>query len=87
VEEIIEQGEGARGEWRTAHYGRFLAVWQEYHDLRQADLSFEPARHVLPAYTRQPFGIETPQPIITDPLTHQVAELAVMAYERLCCIC
>jgi hypothetical protein len=53
VEEIIEQGEGARGEWRTAHYGRFLAVWQEYHDLRQADLSFEPARHVLPAYTRR----------------------------------
>jgi hypothetical protein len=81
VEEIIEQGEGARGDWRTAHYGRFLAVWQEYHDLRQADPSFEPARPVLPAYTRQPFGIETPQPIITDPLTHQVAELAVMAYE------
>jgi hypothetical protein len=39
VEEIIEQGEGARG------------------------------------------GIAAPQPIITDPLTYQVAELAVMAYE------
>jgi hypothetical protein len=36
---------------------------------------------VLPAYTRQPFGIAAPQPIITDPLTHQVAELAAVAYE------
>ena len=81
VEEIIEQGEGARGDWRTAHYGRFLTVWQEYHDLRQRDPSFEPARPVLPVYTRQPFGIAAPQPIVTDPLTHQVAELAVMAYE------
>lgn len=81
VEEIIEQGEGARGDWRTAHYGRFLTVWQEYHDLRQRDPSFEPARPVLPAYTRQPFGIDAPKPIVTAPLTHQVAELAAIAYE------
>jgi Ferritin-like len=26
VEEIIEQGEGARGDWRTAHYGRYHHV-------------------------------------------------------------
>lgn len=81
VEEIIEQGEGARGDWRTAHYGRFLTVWQEYGQLRQRDPSFEPARPVLPAYTRQPFGIAAPQPVNTDPLTHQVAELAAVAYE------
>ena len=81
VEEIIEQGEGARGDWRTAHYGRFLTIWQEYQDLRQRHPSFEPARPVLPVYTRQPFDIAAPQPIITDPLTHKVAELAGMAYE------
>jgi hypothetical protein len=81
VEEIIEQGEGCAGDWRTAHYGRFLTVWREYGELRQRDPSFEPARPVLPVYTRQPFGIEAPLPVITDPLTHQVAELAVMAYE------
>jgi Ferritin-like len=81
VEEIIEQGEGARGDWRTAHYGRFFTMWQEYQDFRQRDPSFEPARPVLPAYTRQPFGIVAPQPIITDPLTHQVAQLAAVAYE------
>jgi predicted amidohydrolase YtcJ len=30
VSEIIEQGEGARGDWQNAHYGRFLAIWDEY---------------------------------------------------------
>jgi hypothetical protein len=81
VEEIIEQGEGARGDWRDAHYGRFLAMWDEYRDLRERDPSFEPARSVVPAYTRQPFDIEPPQVVITDPLAHRVAELAVLAYE------
>ena len=56
-------------------------MWQEYHDLRQRDPLFEPARPVLPVYTRQPFGIAVPQPIITDALAHQVAELAAMAHE------
>jgi Ferritin-like len=81
VEEIIEQGEGARGDWRDAHYGRFLGVWEEYHELRRRDPSFEPARPVLPAYTRQPFDIADPVPVITDPLTHAVAELTALAYE------
>ncbi|MGH8918128.1 MAG: ferritin-like domain-containing protein, partial [Actinomycetes bacterium] len=27
VELIVEQGEGARGDWRDAHYGRFLGMW------------------------------------------------------------
>jgi hypothetical protein len=81
VEEIIEQGEGARGDWRDAHYGRFLAMWEEHRDMRQRDPSFEPARPVLRAHTRQPFDIPAPQPIITDPMAHHVAELAVAAYE------
>jgi hypothetical protein len=81
VAEIIEQGEGARGDWRHAHYGRFLGMWEEYHELRQRDPSFEPARPVLAAYTRQPFDITAPVPVITDPLTLRVAELAGIAYE------
>jgi Ferritin-like len=81
VEEIIEQGEGARGDWRNAHYGRFLGVWEEHQALRRSDPSFEPAHPVLPVYTRQPFDIPTPQPVITDPLTHRIAELAGLAYE------
>ena len=81
VQEIIEQGEGARGDWRQAHYGRFLAVWEEYHALRAEDPAFEPARPVLGAFTRQPYDLPAPQPVVTDPLTHRVAELAGLAYE------
>jgi hypothetical protein len=83
VEEIIEQGEGARGDWREAHYGRFLNIWEEYHALRESDPSFEPARPVHPGFTRQPYDIATPQPVITDPLAHHIAELAGIGYEML----
>ena len=81
VGEIIEQGEGARGDWQNAHYGRFLAMWEEYHVLRDRDPSFEPARPVLAAFVRQPYDVEAPQRLITDPLTRRVAELAVVGYE------
>jgi hypothetical protein len=81
VEEIIEQGEGARGEWQDAHYGRFLGIWEEFGRLRRADPSFEPARPVLAAFTRQPFDVPAPQRLITDARTHHVAELAAVAYE------
>jgi hypothetical protein len=81
VSEIIEQGEGARGDWRDAHYGRFLTIWDEYHALRDADPTFEPARPVLAAYTRPPFDVVEQVPLITHTLTHRVAELATVAYE------
>jgi hypothetical protein len=81
VEEIIEQGEGARGDWKQAHYGRFLAMWEEYHALRAADPSFEPARPVIPAFGRQPYDIHHPVPVITDPRSIHLAELAGTAYE------
>jgi Ferritin-like len=81
IGEIIEQGEGARGHWQDAHYGRFLKIWEEYHALKEHDPSFEPARPVIAAYLRQPFDIPTEVPLITDPLTHRVAELGTIAYE------
>ena len=83
IEEIIEQGEGARGEWRSAHYGRFLGIWNEYHKLRDQDPSFEPARPVIPAFTQQPYDIDEPQPQPAEPLTRQVAELFNLGYEVL----
>jgi len=81
INEIIEQGEGARGDWRDAHYGRFLGIWDEYHAMREADPTFDATRPVLAAYTRHPFDIPADVPLITDPLTHRVAELATVAYE------
>jgi hypothetical protein len=83
IEEIIEQGEGARGDWQPAHYGRFLGIWEEYRRLREEDPDFEPARPVIPAYTRQPFDIAEPQPLLTDPATRGVAELFNLGYEVL----
>lgn len=73
IGEIIEQGEGARGDWRDAHYGRFLSIWEEYHALKERDPSFEPARPVIAAYLRQPFDIPVQMPVIGDPLTRRVA--------------
>jgi hypothetical protein len=81
IEEIIEQGEGAQGDWRNAHYGRFLAITEEYEQLRERDPSFQPARPVLAAHFRQPYGVVAPQAVVTDPQAAAVAELASIAYE------
>jgi hypothetical protein len=83
IEEIIEQGEGARGDWQPAHYGRFLRIWQEYQQLREQDPSFDPARPVIPAFTRQAFDIPEPQPLLTEPATRAGAELFNLGYETL----
>ena len=34
LERIVEQGEGATGDWATAHYGRFLGMLDEYLAMR-----------------------------------------------------
>jgi hypothetical protein len=83
LDEIIEQGEGARGDWRPAHYGRFFGIWDEYQKLREQDPSFEPARPVMPAFTQQPYDIDEPAPQPAEPLTRQVAGLFNLGYEVL----
>ena len=70
---IVEQGEGVRGEWRTAHFGRFLEVFEEYLALLDADPAFDPARPVCAGTVRQRGGTDVP--IIDDPTTAQVADL------------
>jgi len=83
INEIIEQGEGARGDWRPAHYGRYLGIWAEYAKLTQASPAFEPAFPVIPAFTRQPYDLTEPQPLLTDPLTRSIAEVFNLGYEVL----
>ena len=83
INEISEQGEGARGDWRPAHYGRFLGIWEEYTKLKEASPAFEPAFPVIPAFTRQPYDITEPQPLVTDPLTCSIAEVFNLGYEVL----
>lgn len=83
IEVIIDQGEGARGDWQTAHYGRFLDVWSEYRDIKAADPLFEPARPVQAAFMRQPYDVSPRQTLVTDPTTRAVAELCNLAYEAI----
>jgi hypothetical protein len=80
IDTIVEQGEGARGEWREAHFGRLIAILDEYLDLRDADPSFEPARPVLGAAVRgREDGLDVP--LITDPFTNRSVDLLDAVYE------
>jgi hypothetical protein len=82
IERIVEQGEGARGDWANAHYGRFLAVLNEYRAMRQQDPGFEPAHPVAAAATRGVEGIE-PDVYISDPATGGCSDLFNAVYELL----
>jgi len=80
IERIVEQGEGATGEWATAHYGRFLQVLGDYLAIRKADLDFEPAYPVVAAGMRPVEGVE-PDVYITDPATGGCSDLFNAVYE------
>jgi hypothetical protein len=78
---VIEQGEGARGDWRNAHFGKFVALLDDYLAARAADPGFEPTRPVEPAYARRPPDLEADLVTIGDPLTAQVVDLFNAIYE------
>jgi hypothetical protein len=82
IERIVEQGEGATGDWATAHYGRFLAVLEEYQAMRAADPAFEPAHSVVAAGVRGVEGVE-PDAYISDPTTAAVSDLFNAVYDLL----
>ena len=82
IETIVEQGEGARGEWKHAHFGRLVEILDEYMELRGSDPSFEPARPVLAACVRErEDGL--PVPLITEPFTNRCVDLLNAVYEVL----
>ena len=82
IDTIVEQGEGARGEWRDAHFGRLLSILDEYLEIKAADPSFEPARPVIAANVRQQ-ATGVPMPLITDPGTTRCMDLLNVVYEVL----
>ena len=82
IERIVEQGEGARGDWANAHYGRFLAVVEEYRAMRTEDPGFEPAHPVVAAARRGVEGIE-PEVYLSDPTTGDCSDLFNAVYELL----
>jgi Ferritin-like len=79
---IVEQGEGARGDWHDAHFGRLIAILDEYVAARQADPAFEPARPVLAVCVReQESGM--PVTLIEDGFTNRCMDLLNAVYEVL----
>jgi hypothetical protein len=82
IDTIIEQGEGARGDWRTAHFGQFVKILDEYLELRNRDPHFEPARPVLPANVRA-HERDLSIPLISDPITARCTDLFNVSYEVL----
>jgi hypothetical protein len=82
IDTIIEQGEGPRGDWQSAHFGQFVKILDEYLALRDADPTFEPARPVLPANVRR-HERSTAVPLITDPTAVRCTDLFNVSYELL----
>ena len=82
IGEILEQGEGPRGDWRNAHFGQFVAILDEFEQLREADRGFDPVRPVLPLNVR-PSERDPDVPLVTDPLTQRVMDLFNVCYEIL----
>jgi CDGSH-type Zn-finger protein/truncated hemoglobin YjbI len=82
IDEILEQGEGPRGEWRDAHFGQFVEILDEFEQLRQANRAFDPVRPVVTVNVR-PSEHDTEVPLVTDPLTRRVMDLFNVCYEVL----
>ena len=80
IETIITEGEGARGHWKNAHFGKFYQVLNEYQALKREDPRFEPARPAMASCVRQPADVRDVAKI-TDPFTSGVADLFNASYE------
>ncbi|HEX4341633.1 MAG TPA: ferritin-like protein [Polyangiaceae bacterium] len=81
IETIVEQGEGPRGDWKAAHFGRFKSVFDEFMALRAEEPSFEPARPVLAATVWPTESGNVPR--ITNHETARIADWFNVAYEVL----
>ena len=82
IDEILEQGEGPRGAWQNAHFGQFVAILDEFEQLREANRAFDPARPVIAANVR-PSERDPGCPLVTDPAARQVMDLFNVCYEIL----
>jgi len=80
IETIVEQGEGARGEWKKSHFGRLLGVLDEFIVARDANPDVEFARPVVRAHVRPPeSGVAVA--LISSHFTVRAADLLNAVYE------
>jgi CDGSH-type Zn-finger protein/truncated hemoglobin YjbI len=82
IDTILEQGEGARGDWQEAHFGQFVQILDEYRQMRADNPGFDPTRPVLSAKVR-PGERDDGAPLIGDPITARCADLFNVGYEVL----
>ncbi len=78
IELIVEQGEGARGDWVKSHFGKFVGILEDFLAIRTLDPAFEPARPSV--YLRLPPDVDRVT-LIEDRLTRRVADLFNAVYE------
>ena len=82
IDEILEQGEGPRGHWESAHFGQFVSILDEFEQAREANRGLMPARPVLPVNVR-PCDRDVEVQLTDDPVTAKVMDLFNVAYEIL----
>jgi Ferritin-like len=82
LDTILEQGEGARGHWETAHFGQFVEILDEYRGMRSANAAFDPVRPVMFATVRRGERDDS-IPLIGDRVTAQCTDLFNVSYEIL----
>jgi hypothetical protein len=80
IEVIVEEGEGARGDWLTSHFGTFVGILEDLLTVQAADPTFDPARPVVPAFVRLPPDLESGI-LIEEALTARVADFVNALYE------
>jgi hypothetical protein len=80
IETIVEQGEGARGDWRHSHFGRLVTMLDEFEKLAEVDPGLVVTRPVVPAHVRPPeSGVEVV--LISAPFSVRVMDLLNATYE------
>jgi hypothetical protein len=82
LDTILEQGEGARGHWETAHFGDFVRILEEYRGMLAANPAFDPVRPVTFASVRRSERNES-IPLIGDAVTSRCTDLFNVSYEIL----
>jgi CDGSH-type Zn-finger protein len=87
IQMVIEQGEAPTQAHPDAHFWVFRGIWREYRKAQQeaeaAGQVFEPTRPVVPNPMTRFYDDTTGGTLISDPLTHQVADLFNGAYDTM----
>ena len=82
LDTILEQGEGARGHWEQAHFGQFVAILDEYRQMKAAKPGFDPVRPVMFATVRR-CDHDDSVAQIADDVTARCTDLFNVGYEVL----